>query len=541
MAEIIFIYEGINTIIQCENNDKMKDIIDKFLIKIENKENNLYYLYNGTKINYELTFNEQANDIDKNRKKMNIIVNKNEEDNNIIKEMISKEIVCPWCKQNILTDFVNFKINFHDCISNHNINIALNEFEKTQKINLNNIICNICKINNKGNTHNNEFYICNTCNKNVCPLCKSNHDKNHKIINYDDKNYICKKHNESFIKYCTTCKVDMCIICDDEHRGHSISDFRKILIKNDDLLNSLKELNNVIDNFKYKYDIIKEIFDRLINTFDLYYKINKNIINNYNINKRNYYILQNLCNLKNNNEIIIKYINNVINNNQIFDIYKFPNEYVYNDNEGIYIGELKNTYIKWIKEGKGIYYYNKDDPNKRKKYEGDWKDDKRNGKGIFYWNNGGKYIGDWKNNKREGKGIIHFTNGDRYEGDWKNSVFDGKGIYYCKNGDRYEGNWKNNLREGKGILFVNDGSRYEGDWKKDLMDGEGMYFWKDGRKYVGDWKNGIKEGKGILYYNNGDRYEGDWKNDNREGNGIMFYNNGKIEEGIWKNDQLVTN
>ena len=352
MAEIIFIYEGINTIIQCENNDKMKDIIDKFLIKIENKENNLYYLYNGTKINYELTFNEQANDIDKNRKKMNIIVNKNEEDNNIIKEMISKEIVCPWCKQNILTDFVNFKINFHDCISNHNINIALNEFEKTQKINLNNIICNICKINNKGNTHNNEFYICNTCNKNVCPLCKSNHDKNHKIINYDDKNYICKKHNESFIKYCTTCKVDMCIICDDEHRGHSISDFRKILIKNDDLLNSLKELNNVIDNFKYKYDIIKEIFDRLINTFDLYYKINKNIINNYNINKRNYYILQNLCNLKNNNEIIIKYINNVINNNQIFDIYKFPNEYVYNDNEGIYIGELKNTYIKWIKEGK---------------------------------------------------------------------------------------------------------------------------------------------------------------------------------------------
>ena len=366
MAEIIFIYEGINTIIQCENNDKMKDIIDKFLIKIENKENNLYYLYNGTKINYELTFNEQANDIDKNRKKMNIIVNKNEEDNNIIKEMISKEIVCPWCKQNILTDFVNFKINFHDCISNHNINIALNEFEKTQKINLNNIICNICKINNKGNTHNNEFYICNTCNKNICPLCKSNHDKNHKIINYDDKNYICKKHNESFIKYCTTCKVDMCIICDDEHRGHSISDFRKILIKNDDLLNSLKELNNVIDNFKYKYDIIKEIFDRLINTFDLYYKINKNIINNYNINKRNYYILQNLCNLKNNNEIIIKYINNIINNNQIFDIYKFPNEYVYNDNEGIYIGELKNTYIKWIKEGKGIYYYNKDDLIKEK-------------------------------------------------------------------------------------------------------------------------------------------------------------------------------
>ena len=53
----------------------MKDIIAKFVIKIENKENNLYYLYNGTKINYELTFNEQANDIDKSRKKNKYISN----------------------------------------------------------------------------------------------------------------------------------------------------------------------------------------------------------------------------------------------------------------------------------------------------------------------------------------------------------------------------------------------------------------------------------------------------------------------------------
>ena len=42
----------------------------------------------------------------------------------------------------------------------------------------------------------NEFYICKTCNKNICPLCKSNHDKNHKIINYDDKDYICEKHKD---------------------------------------------------------------------------------------------------------------------------------------------------------------------------------------------------------------------------------------------------------------------------------------------------------------------------------------------------------
>ena len=76
------------------------------------------------------------------------------------------------------------------------------------------------------------------------------------------------------------------MICEDEHEEHEIIDYRKILIKDNDLINIMNDLNNVIDNFKYKINIIKEQLDRLVNTFDLYYKINNNIINNYNINKR---------------------------------------------------------------------------------------------------------------------------------------------------------------------------------------------------------------------------------------------------------------
>ena len=41
-------------------------------------------------------------------------------------------------------------------------------------------------------------------------------------------------------------------------------------------------------------------------------------------------------------------------------------------------------------EGKGIFYY------QNGRYEGDWKNDLRDGKGIEYWNNGNKYDGDWK-------------------------------------------------------------------------------------------------------------------------------------------------
>ena len=80
MAQVIFNYEGNKTIVQCNLNDKMKVIIHKFLIKINKEENNnnFDYLYNGTKINFELTFNKQANNIDINNKKMNIVVNSND-------------------------------------------------------------------------------------------------------------------------------------------------------------------------------------------------------------------------------------------------------------------------------------------------------------------------------------------------------------------------------------------------------------------------------------------------------------------------------
>ena len=309
MAKVIFNYEGINFEIPCNLNEKMKDIIKKFLIQIKCTTNNLLYLYAGNMINYEFAFNEQANDLDKNRKKMNVLVKKVEVNNNTPKEIISKDIICPKCKKNILLDFDNFKINFHECKKNHNINnISLTEFEETQKINLNNIICNICDTNNKGNTYNNKFYICCTCNKNICPLCKGIHDKNHIIINYDDKNYICSKHNEPFIKYCSTHKKDICILCDVEHINDKTIEFTKIFIQNNDLLKSVEDLNNSIDNLKYKIYIIKDIFDRLLNTMEQYFIISKTIINNYNANKRNYYILQNLTNLKNNNENIIKYI-----------------------------------------------------------------------------------------------------------------------------------------------------------------------------------------------------------------------------------------
>ena len=69
MAEALFNLKGIVTIIQCKIDDKMKDIINKYIFKIDNNNKKIYFFYNGDKINEELTFKEQANEIDYIRKK----------------------------------------------------------------------------------------------------------------------------------------------------------------------------------------------------------------------------------------------------------------------------------------------------------------------------------------------------------------------------------------------------------------------------------------------------------------------------------------
>ena len=249
MIKINFIYEGQNISVQCTKNEKMKEIIEKFEIKINKENKSLYYLYNGNKINKEIKLEEiigNDNDI----KDINIIVNSivDIKNNNLIK---TKYIKCPECKEDIRMKINDYKINLYECKNKHNIdNILLEEYENIEKIDISNIICNICNKNNKSNTYNNEFYICNTCKINICPLCKSIHDKNHNIINYDDKGYICDIHNENYIKYCNTCKKNICMFCFNQHNNHEIILYDNIIPDIDNIKNEMIKLKNSIDIFK---------------------------------------------------------------------------------------------------------------------------------------------------------------------------------------------------------------------------------------------------------------------------------------------------
>ena len=52
----------------------MRDIINRYRLKSQINDNKMQFLYDGNLINLNLTFFEQANQLDKQRKIMNILV-----------------------------------------------------------------------------------------------------------------------------------------------------------------------------------------------------------------------------------------------------------------------------------------------------------------------------------------------------------------------------------------------------------------------------------------------------------------------------------
>ena len=95
MNEVEFNYNGTKVIVQCNPNDKMKEIKKKFITKC-NIKNEIFLLYDGNTINMELTYNEVANNFDKSRNHMIVIVKEEETENELSSNLKkSKIIICP--------------------------------------------------------------------------------------------------------------------------------------------------------------------------------------------------------------------------------------------------------------------------------------------------------------------------------------------------------------------------------------------------------------------------------------------------------------
>ena len=84
-------------------------------------------------------------------------------------------------------------------------------------------------------------------------------------------------------------------------------------------------------------------------------------------------------------------------------------------------------------------------------YEGDFQDGHRIGNGIYrYYELGHKYDGEWKDNEKQGIGKMTYKGSGVYHGYWENGRRHGEGVFTYENGDTYSGWWKYGSKEGYG-------------------------------------------------------------------------------------------
>ena len=217
--EIIFNYTGVDvSSYQC--NDTKETLNSLFhQCKSDVDINTIVFLYNGIPTDGNISINKIINNTDLQRNKMNILIIEKEEEENPV-WIKSKDIICPKCGECAKLDINEYKILIQ-CKNKHNLgNILLNEYEDTQKIDISKIKCDECKKETKAKSYNNNFYRCNQCNKNLCPYCKSNHDKSHCIKEYDKKDSVCLNQYESYNSYCRQYHLNLCLKCEKAHSMH---------------------------------------------------------------------------------------------------------------------------------------------------------------------------------------------------------------------------------------------------------------------------------------------------------------------------------
>ena len=195
-------------------------------------------------------------------------------------------------------------------------------------------------------------------------------------------------------------------------------------------------------------------------------------------------------------------------------------------------------------------------------YEGNINSDNEpHGYGVINYADDTLFQGEWSNGKIT-SGKMTFPDGVTYEGEFKDDLRNGKGIVkLADNTVNYSGMWKNNLNNGFGMAIFEE-SKYIGNWKNGEIKGEGKYIFEvatfigtwensttgygtiqytNGDFYEGEWVDYKKHGKGTIQYITKDLYEGEWKDDEKSGNGKMTFASGVVYDGRWLYNQPFVN
>ena len=408
-AKVIFTLNEVNITIKCATEDKMEDICKSYSIKINQNMNSLLFLYEGNKVNFGLSFKEQANLIDRNNNEMKVLVNKI--GNNIF--------ICPKYDEKInlnsekLDEIIVSNNEIKDNIIG--INLQTDNIIKTSSMNSLNI-----HLKNDGEKLN------------MVAEDIKNNEKLHNL--FDD--YI-NINNNNNLKISNTFK--------------SNPNYESVdCLKNKNLLENIKSIffSRIIFSYldeKIKLKIIK-YNKKLKNKIDIKlinYKFysGKYIIYETNIKGKEY-------------------------DGQYGDLI-FEGEYLNGERNGKGKEydchgnlEFEGEYLKGKRHGKGKEYSYE---NGKLKFEGEYLNGEKNGKGKEYYNNGLlKFEGEYLNGERI-IGKLYDNNGNIYC-----DLESAKGLikeYYDDFDLMFEGEYLNGKRNGKGREFYGkDILLFEGEY-----------------------------------------------------------------------------
>ena len=194
-------------------------------------------------------------------------------------------------------------------------------------------------------------------------------------------------------------------------------------------------------------------------------------------------------------------------------------------------------------------------------YIGEFVRGKYEGIGEETLKDGSKYIGHFQKGKRSGLGrLIEIQDGCLekviYNGNWKDNLKDGYGNFTYTNGDRYKGGFTKDLRCGRGIFLKEDGWKLDGEWNEDRpLNGDWVLSHNDHYIYYGvatiDNSVSLKENRNIpecpIPYGfgtlkdikNKELFTGYFVNGKKCGHGVCVFQDGTKWDGEWDKDEFV--
>ncbi|KAL4508533.1 hypothetical protein ABPG72_003837, partial [Tetrahymena utriculariae] len=104
---------------------------------------------------------------------------------------------------------------------------------------------------------------------------------------------------------------------------------------------------------------------------------------------------------------------------------------------------------------------------------------KKNGLGVFAFDNGDFYFGEWENDQLQGEGILFFAFGGFVHGYFEKSKLQGPAFLKFSNGEIYEGYWNNGIIDGEAYNYFIDENLWlkclysNGKFQNLLEEGEG--------------------------------------------------------------------